>query len=78
MKSMTCRELGGACDAVFRAATFEEMAELSKRHAMEMFTAGDEAHLRAAAAMQELMSDPVAFQAWFEERRRSFEDRPAE
>ena len=33
---MTCRQLGGACDLEFRAASFEEMAELSKQHGMEM------------------------------------------
>ena len=30
MKTMTCRQLGGACDLGFRAESFEEMAELSK------------------------------------------------
>ena len=37
MKTMTCRQLGGACELEFRANTFEEMAELSKKHGMEMF-----------------------------------------
>lgn len=37
MKTMTCRQLGGASDQVFRAASFEEVAALSKRHGMEMF-----------------------------------------
>jgi len=30
MKSMTCNQLGGACDKEFHAVTFEEMAEMSK------------------------------------------------
>lgn len=34
---MTCKQLGGACNHEFRADTFEEMAELSKSHGMEMF-----------------------------------------
>jgi hypothetical protein len=38
---MTCNEFGGACDVAFHTDTFEEMAELSKKHAMEMFQAGD-------------------------------------
>ncbi|MFS4468741.1 hypothetical protein [Maribacter sp. 2210JD10-5] len=37
MKTMTCKQLGGACDQEFRAYTFEEIAELSKNHGMEMF-----------------------------------------
>ena len=36
MKSMSCKQLGGACDLEFRASTFEEMAELGKKHGMEM------------------------------------------
>ncbi len=31
MKTMTCRQLGGACDKKFHAETFDEMAELSKK-----------------------------------------------
>lgn len=36
MKKMTCKQLGGACDLEFKAETFEEMAELSKKHGMDM------------------------------------------
>lgn len=36
MKTMTCKQLGGACDKEFSANTFEEIAELSKQHGMEM------------------------------------------
>ena len=37
MKTMSCKELGGACGKVFHANTFEEIAEMSKQHGMEMF-----------------------------------------
>ena len=37
MKTMTCNQLGGACDLEFHAETFDEMAQLSKQHGMEMF-----------------------------------------
>jgi predicted small metal-binding protein len=47
MKSMTCRQLGGACDHTFQANSFEEMVELSKKHGTEMFQKGDEAHINA-------------------------------
>ena len=47
MKTMTCRQLGGACDLEFRADSFDEMAALSKQHGMEMFKTGDQAHLAA-------------------------------
>lgn len=44
---MTCKQLGGACDLMFQAETFEEIAEMSKNHGMEMFRADDEPHLEA-------------------------------
>ena len=37
MKTMSCKQLGGACDEKFHAETFEKMAELSQKHGMEMF-----------------------------------------
>ena len=55
MKTMTCKQLGGACDKEFHAETFEEMAELSKKHGMEMYQKGDEEHLEAMHQMQNLM-----------------------
>jgi hypothetical protein len=76
MKTMTCKELGGACDLAFHAETFEEMAEQSKKHGMEMFKAQDEAHLEAMNAMQELMQKPNAMQEWFAEKQRAFEALP--
>ncbi len=78
MKSMTCRDLGGACDMVFRASSFEEMGQLSKKHAMEMFQKGDEEHLKAAETMKSLMGEPGAFQAWFDDKRREFDALPNE
>ena len=76
MKTMTCRELGGACDEVFRAETFDEMAELSKQHGMKMHAAADADHLKAMQAMSELMQDSDAMNRWFEERRAAFEALP--
>ncbi|MBT8195559.1 MAG: DUF1059 domain-containing protein [Bacteroidia bacterium] len=73
MKSMTCKQLGGACDKTFSANSFEQMAELSKIHAMEMIQAKDEAHLKAMGAMQELMQKPEAMQEWFKNKRKEYD-----
>ena len=72
MKTMTCKQLGGACDLEFQANTFEEMAEMSKKHGMEMFQNSDPAHLEAMGAMKELMQSPEAMQAWFAEKKAEF------
>ncbi len=76
MKTMTCKDLAGACDAEFHAETFDEMAELSKKHGMEMLEKGDQAHIEAMEKMKELMSDPVAMKEWFETVQRMFESLP--
>ena len=72
MKTMTCNHLGGACDLEFHADTFEEMAEMSKKHGMEMFQKGDKVHLKAMNEMQELMQSPNAMNEWFEKKRKEF------
>jgi hypothetical protein len=76
MKTMTCKQLGGACDKAFRANTFEELAELSKQHGMEMFQQQDPAHLETMAKVMQLMQSPEAMAAWMEERRKEFNALP--
>lgn len=76
MKTMTCKQLGGACDTKFHANTFEEIAEMSKKHGMEMFQIGDIAHLRVRKKMQELMKAPGAMHEWYEQKRMEFDALP--
>ena len=76
MKTMTCEQLGGACNEIFQAESFEEIGEMSKNHAMEMFQQGDAAHLEAAGKMKELMQDPNAMKDWFDSKRKEFEALP--
>ncbi|RDY58650.1 DUF1059 domain-containing protein [Flagellimonas nanhaiensis] len=77
MKTMTCRQLGGACDETFSANTFEEIAEMSKNHGMEMFQKNDELHKKAMADMQKLMQSPNAMQEWFDNKRKEFDALPS-
>jgi len=76
MKTMTCNQLGGACDKEFHAETFEEIAEMSKQHGMEMFQKQDAAHLEAMNKMQVLMNKPGEMGKWFESKRKEFEVLP--
>ena len=76
MKTMTCKQLGGACDMQFHANTFEELAEQSKKHGMAMFQAGNTDHIEAMKKMQELMKSPDALAKWFENKRKEFETLP--
>ena len=76
MKTMTCKQLGGACDREFSANSFEEIAEMSKQHGMEMLKQEDEKHLKAMNEMKELMQSPEAMKEWFENKRKEFNDLP--
>jgi len=76
MKTMTCNQLGGACDTEFHANSFEEISEMSKNHGMEMFQQGDKEHLNAMNEMKLLMQKPDAMKEWFETKRKEFDALP--
>jgi len=73
---MTCKQLGGVCDLAFHANSFEEIAELSKKHGIEMFQNGDEGHINAMNDMRGLMKIPQAMREWFDNKRKEFDSLP--
>lgn len=73
MKKMTCKQLGGACDIEFLGESFEEIANQSKKHGMEMFQKGDAAHMEAMNEMQKFMNTPSDFANWFENKKNEFD-----
>lgn len=78
MKTMTCRQLGGACEKEFHANTFEEISEMSRQHGMDMFQKNDKAHLEAMHKMRELMKteDSDAMRNWMKSKRDEFNALP--
>jgi len=76
MKKMTCKQLGGACDHEFWAESFEEMAGLSRDHALGLTGRGDLAHMKAMNDMRIIMENPTAMQEWMEKKRAEFESLP--
>ncbi len=76
MKTMNCKQLGGACELAFHAETFDEIAQMSRDHGMEMFQQKDETHLEAMYKMQELMNDQETIKNWIAERKKEFEELP--
>lgn len=71
MKSMTCSALGGACDEVFQAETFEEISQLSMQHGKQMFAQNDQTHIKAMESMQILMQNGE-IDAWMQQKRNEF------
>jgi hypothetical protein len=76
MKTMTCKELGGACDQSFAADTFDEIAMMVSKHARELVQQGDAAHIEAMNEMRKNMTSPDAMNAWMEEKRKAFNTLP--
>ena len=72
MKTMTCKQLGGACNQTFSANTFDEMAMMVSKHAREMVQQGDAAHIAAMNEMRNQMTSPEAMNAWMEGQRNTF------
>lgn len=78
MKTMTCKQLGGACEMKFHGNTFEEIAEQSKAHGVEMLQKGDKDHLEAMANLNKIMQSPETMTQWMEAKRKEFEELPDE
>lgn len=76
MKTMTCKQLGGACDQPFSANTFDEIAKMVSMHAREKVQQGDAAHIEAMNDMRSMMTTPEAATAWMNEKRNAFNNLP--
>ncbi|HTE32004.1 MAG TPA: DUF1059 domain-containing protein [Chryseolinea sp.] len=73
MKTMTCRQLGGACDQTFSANSFDEIAMMVSKHAREMVQNGDQPHIVAMNEMRSNMTSPEATKAWMDDKRKVFD-----
>jgi hypothetical protein len=72
MKSMTCNQLGGACEQVFSGETFDDVAAQSQQHGKEMMSAQDGSHLAAMNAMMEIMNSGE-MDSWMAARKAEFD-----
>jgi predicted small metal-binding protein len=71
MKSMTCSQLGGACELELFGETFSEIAQQSQSHGKEMFAQNDQAHIEAMNKMMEIMNSGQ-MNAWMKEKENLF------
>jgi predicted small metal-binding protein len=76
MKTMTCEELGGACDQTFSANTFDEIAMMVSKHAREKVQQGDINHIQAMNEMRNNMTSPDAMKKWMDAKRDEFNALP--
>ena len=72
MKTMTCRQLGGACDLAHHGNTANDVIKAQDRHLKEIVAGGDEAHRSALEEMRGRWKNPLSGMGWYRKARRDF------
>ena len=72
MKTMTCRQMGGPCDAQFHASKADEAIKAQDAHLKEMVASGDETHRSALEAMRGRWKHPVSGLGWYRATKKAF------
>jgi hypothetical protein len=72
MKTMTCKQMGGPCDAPFKGNKADEVIKAQDKHLKEMVAGGDETHKSALKAMQGRWKNPVAGWGWYMDTKKAF------
>ncbi|MDQ6697660.1 MAG: hypothetical protein M3Z46_09425 [Actinomycetota bacterium] len=72
MKTMTCNQLGGACDAELHGETANDVIKAQDKHLKEVVAEGDEAHKGALQDMKGRWKHPLSGMAWYRNTKRAF------
>jgi predicted small metal-binding protein len=78
MKTMTCRQLGGACDLELRGTTADEVIKLQDKHLKSVVAEGDETHREALEQMKGRWKHPIKGMGWYRDVKRDFATRPVD
>lgn len=78
MKTMTCRDLGGACDLPLRGETADDVIKLQDRHLNDVVATGDTAHEPALKDMKGRWKRPIAGMRWYKATKQQFALLPAD
>jgi hypothetical protein len=72
MKTMTCRQLGGACDLELQGETADVVIKAQDKHLREAVAAGDSTHEEALKAMKGRWKNPLKGMGWYKDTKKSF------
>ena len=78
MKTMTCKQLGGACDLQLRGSTADEVIKAQDKHLREAVAAGDATHEAALEEMNGRWKHPIKGMGWYKNTKKAFADLPEE
>jgi hypothetical protein len=76
MKTMTCKQMGGPCDAAFRGDKADQVIKAQDGHLKDMVAGGDETHESALKSMQGRWKHPVAGMGWYRNTKKAFAGLP--
>jgi len=72
MKTMTCNQMGGPCDAPFLGNTADDVIKAQDKHLKAMVASGDVIHKNAQEMMQARWKNPLKGMGWYLKTQRAF------
>lgn len=76
MKTMTCQQLGGACEQALDGDTGDDIIKAQDRHLRERVSPGDAQHASALQEMKGRWKNPTAGLGWYRKVKREFKALP--
>lgn len=76
MKTMTCRQMGGPCDAELHGNTADEVIKAGEQHILEMVGKGDQAHRGPKKMMEDMRKNPASGMEWYQNTKDLFAKLP--
>jgi predicted small metal-binding protein len=71
-KTMTCRQLGGACDLELRGSSADEVIKAQDSHLRQAVEAGQASHEQALQEMKGRWKHPLKGMGWYKTTKREF------
>lgn len=72
MKTMTCKQMGGPCDAPFQGKTADDVIKAQDAHLKAAVAEGDQTHQEALKQMQGRWKNPLKGMGWYRQTKKDF------
>lgn len=72
MKTMTCTQLGGPCDATLHGSSADDVIKAQDKHLKEAVAGGDDSHGSALKSMQDRWKHPISGMGWYRTTKKTF------
>jgi hypothetical protein len=72
MKTMTCKQLGGPCDAPLSGDKADDVIKAQDKHLKDAVAGGDTSHESALASMQGRWKHPISGMGWYRQTKKTF------